>query len=120
MKKVAVAVVAVALIAGAPRMASAQGPQSSSVGAIFPTLLGVCTGGAIGYYFVTGPVATLIGAVAGGIVGNWWYTAGTSTATPGGKKMSYSETLPSPLELIGYDERHGAGLRPAAFSAASD
>ena len=118
MKKVAVAVVAVALIAGAPRMASAQGPQSSSVGAIFPTLLGVCTGGAIGYYFVTGPVATLIGAVAGGIVGNWWYTA--STATPGGKKMYYSDTLPSPLELIGYDERHGAGLRPAAFSAASD
>ena len=118
MKKVAVAVVAVALIAGAPRMASAQGSQSSSVGAIFPTLLGVCTGGAIGYYFVTGPVATLIGAVAGGIVGNWWYTA--STATPGGKKMSYSETLPSPLELIGYDKRRSPGLRPAAFSAASD
>ena len=119
MKKLAVAVVAVALIAAAPRMACAQGPQSSSVGAIFPTLLGVCTGGAIGYYFVTGPVATLIGAVAGGIVGNWWYTAGTSTATPG-KKTSYSETLPSPIELIGYDKRPGAGLRPAAFSAASD
>jgi hypothetical protein len=118
MKNLAVAVVAVALVAAAPRMASAQGPQSSSVGAIFPTLLGVCTGGAIGYYFVTGPVATLIGAVAGGIVGNWWYTA--STATPCCQKMSYIETLPSPLELIGYDKRRSPGLRPAAFSAASD
>jgi|SRR5205823_10689570 len=66
MKKLAVLAVAVALVGFAPRDAAAQGSQSMSIGAVFPTLLGACTGGAIGYYFVTGPVATMVGAVAGG------------------------------------------------------
>jgi hypothetical protein len=42
-------------------------------------------------------------------------------ALPSGKtKMFYTETLPPPFELIGYADRSGAGLRSAAFSAASD
>jgi MFS family permease len=123
MKKLAVAAVAVALIAAAPRGAVAQGSQGSTAGAVVATLLGAAAGGAIGYYYVTGPAATVIGSVVGGFVGDWWYTAGTSrdVALPGGKtKMFYTETMPPPLELIGYDNKHGAGLRTAAFSAASD
>jgi uncharacterized protein YcfJ len=121
MKKLAMLAVAVALITFAPRDAAAQGSQSTSIGAVFPTLLGACTGGAIGYYFVTGPLATFVGAVAGGAVGNWWYSASTApTPAPARKKLSYSETLPPVLQLIGYDTKSAAGLRTAAFSAASD
>jgi hypothetical protein len=120
MKKLAVLAIALALLAAAPRDAAAQGSQSSSIGAVFPTLLGACTGGAIGYYFVTGPLATFIGAVAGGADGNWWYSASTAPSpAPARKKLSYSETLPPALQLIGYDSKPG-GLRTAAFSAASD
>ena len=120
MKKLAVLAIALALLAAAPRDAAAQGSQSTSIGAVFPTLLGACTGGAIGYYFVTGPLATFIGAVAGGALGNWWYSASTAPSpAPARKKMSYSETLPPALQLIGYDSKP-AGLRTAAFSAASD
>jgi hypothetical protein len=118
MKKLAVLAVALALFA--PRDAAAQGSQSTSIGAVFPTLLGACTGGAIGYYFVTGPLATFIGAVAGGAVGNWWYTAANAPSpAPGRKKLSYSAELPPGFELIGYHNKP-AGLRTAAFSAASD
>src|SRR5947208_16363381 len=101
MKKLAVLAIALALLAAAPRDAVAQGSQSTSIGAVFPTLLGACTGGAIGYYFVTGPLATFIGAVAGGAVGNWWYSASTAT-TPysARKKLSYSVTLPSTIQTI--------------------
>jgi len=120
MKKLAVLAVALALVAVAPRDAAAQGSSSTSIGAVFPTLLGACTGGWIGYYFVTGPLATFIGAVAGGAVGNWWYTAASAPSpTPGRKKLSYSAELPSGFELIGYDSKP-AGLRTAAFSAALD
>ena len=121
MKKLAVAAVAVALIAAAPREAAAQGP--STAGAVVATVLGAAAGGAVGYYYVTGSAATVIGAVVGGFVGDWWYTAGMSrdVALPSGKtKMFYTETLPPPFELIGYADRAGAGLRTAAFSAASD
>ena len=120
MKKLAFAAVAVALIAAAPRGAAAQGP--SAAGTVVATVLGAAAGGAIGYYYVTGPAATVVGAVLGGFVGDWWYTAGMShdASLPGGKtKMFYSESSP-PLELIGYGGRSGAGLRTAAFSAASD
>ena len=120
MKKLAVLGIALALLAAAPRDAAAQGSQSTSIGAVFPTLLGACTGGAIGYYFVTGPLATFIGAVAGGAVGNWWYSAANAPSpAPARKKLSYSETLPPAFQLIGYDSKP-AGLRTAAFSAASD
>ena len=120
MKKLAVLAVAVALVGFAPRDAAAQGSQSMSIGAVFPTLLGACTGGAIGYYFVTGPVATMVGAVAGGALGNWWYsTANAPSPAPGRKKMSFEGPLPPGFELIGY---HGkpTRLRTAVFSAASD
>jgi hypothetical protein len=122
MKTLAAAAFAVALIGVAPREAVAEPPLSLSVGAIFPTILGASTGGAIGYYFVTGPVAITAGAVLGGIVGNWWYTAGTArkTAMPSKKKAFSSEILPLPFQLIGNDGRRDAGLRTAAFSAASD
>ena len=122
MRKLAVLAVALALVASAPRDAAAQGSQSVSIGAVFPTLLGACTGGWLGYYFVTGPVATVVGAVAGGAVGNWWYSAGTSrdTAMQGSKtKMFYTET-PPPVQLIGYDSGLRQNLRTASFSAASD
>ena len=120
MKKLAVLAVAVALVGFAPRDAAAQGSQSMSIGAVFPTLLGACTGGAIGYYFVTGPVAPMVGAVAGGALGNWWYsTANAPSPAPGRKKMTFEGPLPPGFELIGY---HGkpTGLRTAVFSAASD
>jgi hypothetical protein len=119
MRKLAVLAVALALIASAPRDAAAQGSQSVSIGAVFPTLLGACTGGWLGYYFVTGPVATAVGAVAGGAVGNWWYSAST-TPNPGPhKKLSYSERPPR-FVLIGDHGKPAGGLRTAAFSAASD
>ena len=110
MKKLAVAAAAIVLIAAAPQGASAQATQGSTAGAVVATALGAAVGGAVGYYYVTGPAATVIGAVVGGFVGDWWYTAGTSrdSVMPGGKtKIFYAESL-------------RAGLRPAAFSAASD
>ena len=119
MRKLAVLAVAVALIVAAPRDSAAQGSSSTSIGAVFPTLLGACTGGAIGYYFVTGPLATFLGAVAGGALGNWWYTAANAPTPAPRKKMSYADQHPPVLELIGYDGKP-AGLRTAAFSAASD
>src|SRR5260370_42430038 len=111
MKKLAVAAVALALIAAAPRDAWAQG---STAGAVVATVLGAAAGGAIGYYYVTGPAATVIGAVIGGFVGDWWYTAGTCRGTmlPGGKpKMFYTETVPPPCGLIGSNNQHGGGVR---------
>ena len=121
-KKLAAALFAVALIAAAPREAAADRPLSLSIGSIFPTILGATTGGAIGYYFVTGPVAITTGAVLGGLVGNWWYTTGTAPkpAASNKKKSFYSEIPPLPFQLIRNDGGRGAGLRPAAFSAASD
>jgi MFS family permease len=119
MKKLAVAAVALALIAAAPRDAWAQG---STAGAVVATVLGAAAGGAVGYYYVTGPVATVVGAVVGGFVGDWWYSAGTSRdmVMQGGKtKMFYTETLP-PVQLIGYGSGLRQNLRTASFSAASD
>ena len=121
MKKLAVLAVAVALAGFAPRDAVAQGSQSMSIGAVFPTLLGACTGGWLGYYFVTGPVATLVGAAAGGALGNWWYSAANAPSpAQARKKVSAGAALPSGFELIGYDRKPATGLRTAAFSAASD
>jgi uncharacterized protein YcfJ len=114
MRKLAVAAVALALIAAAPRDASAQG---STAGAVVATVLGAAAGGAVGYYYVTGPVATVVG----GFVGDWWYSAGTGrdTAMQGSKtKMFYTET--PPVQLIGYDTGLRQNLRTASFSAASD
>ncbi len=119
MKNLAVLTVALALVAVAPRDAAAQGSQSVSIGAVFPTLLGACTGGWLGYYFVTGPVATVVGAVAGGAVGNWWYSASTTPSPAPRKKVSYAERLPG-FALIGDHGKPAGGLRTAAFSAASD
>ena len=121
MKKLAVLAVAVALAGFAPRDAVAQGSQSMSIGAVFPTLLGACTGGWLGYYFVTGPVATLVGAAAGGALGNWWYSAGTArdAAVQSGKTKMFSTETP-PVQLIGYDSALRQNLRTATFSAASD
>lgn len=119
MKKLAVAAVALALIAAAPRDVWAQG---STAGAVVATVLGAAAGGAVGYYYVTGPVATVVGAVVGGFVGDWWYSAGTSrdTVMQGGKtKMFYTET-PPPVQLIGYGSGLRQNLRTASFSAASD
>jgi MFS family permease len=119
MKKLAVAAVALALIAAAPRDASAQG---STAGAVVATVLGAAAGGAVGYYYVTGSVATVVGAVLGGFVGDWWYSAGTSrdTAMQGGKTKMFSTGSPPPVQLIGYDPRLRQNLRTATFSAASD
>lgn len=119
MEKLAVAAVALALIAAAPRDVWAQG---STAGAVVATVLGAAAGGAVGYYYVTGPVATVVGAVVGGFVGDWWYSAGTSrdTVMQGGKtKMFYTET-PPPVQLIGYGSGLRQNLRTASFSAASD
>src|SRR5436305_1674537 len=117
MKKLAVAAVALTLIAAAPRDAAAQG---STAGAVVATVLGAAAGGAVGYYYVTGPIATVVGAVAGGALGNWWYsTVNAPSPAPGRKKMSFEGPLPPGFELIGY---HGkpTRLRTAVFSAASD
>ena len=119
MKKLAVAAVALALIAAAPRDAWAQG---STAGAVVATVLGAAAGGAVGYYYVTGPVATVVGAVVGGFVGDWWYSAGTSrdmVMQSGKTKMFYTET-PPPVQLIGYGSGLRQNLRTASFSAASD
>ena len=119
MKKLAVAAVALALIAAAPRDAWAQG---STAGAVVATVLGAAAGGAVGDYYVTGPVATVVGAVVGGFVGDWWYSAGTSrdmVMQSGKTKMFYTET-PPPVQLIGYGSGLRQNLRTASFSAASD
>jgi len=119
MKNLAVAAVALTLIAAAPRDASAQG---STAGAVVATVLGAAAGGAVGYYYVTGPVATVVGAVLGGFVGDWWYSAGTSrdAAMQGGKTKMFSTGSPPPVLLIGYDSGLRQNLRTATFSAASD
>jgi len=119
MTKLAVAAVALALIAAAPRDAWAQG---STAGAVVATVLGAAAGGAVGYYYVTGPVATVVGAVVGGFVGDWWYSAGTSrdmVMQSGKTKMFYTEP-PPPVQLIGYGSGLRQNLRTASFSAASD
>jgi uncharacterized protein YcfJ len=118
MRKLAVAAVALALIAAAPRDASAQG---STAGAVVATVLGAAAGGAVGYYYVTGPVATVVGAVVGGFVGDWWYSAGTGrdTAMQGSKTKMFDTETP-PVQLIGYDTGLRQNLRTASFSAASD
>src|SRR3982074_2133655 len=119
MKKLAVAAVALALIAAAPRDAWAQG---STAGAVVATVLGAAAGGAVGYYYVTGPIAAGVGALLGGVVGGWGDSGGTSrdAAMQGGKtKMFYTET-PPPVLLIGYDSGLRQNLRTATFSAASD
>ena len=82
MKKLAMLAVAVALVAFAPRDAAAQGSQSTSIGAVFPTLLGACTGGAIGYYFVTGPLATFIGPPTSTTACSATRTAASSSVWP--------------------------------------
>src|SRR5205823_9437118 len=102
MKKLAVAAVALALIAAAPRDASAQG---STAGAVVATVLGAAAGGAVGYYYVTGPIATVVGAVVGGFVGDWWYSAGTGqdTAMQSGKTNVVYTEPPPPVLMIGND-----------------
>jgi hypothetical protein len=122
MKNLAVAAAAIVLIVAAPQGASAQGTQRLTGGAVVATALGAATGGALGYFYVTGTAATVIGAVVGGFVGDWWYSAGTSldAAMPGGKtKVFYAETLPPPFALSSHHGSRESGLRPAAFSAAS-
>jgi len=118
MKKLAVAAVALTLIAAAPRDAAAQG---STAGAVVATVLGAAAGGAVGYYYVTGPIATVVGAVVGGFVGDWWYSAGTArdVAVQSGKTKMFSTETP-PVQLIGYDSALRQNLRTATFSAASD
>jgi len=78
-------------------------------------------GGAVGYYYVTGPIATVVGAVVGGFVGDWWYSAGTArdVAVQSGKTKMFSTETP-PVQLIGYDSALRQNLRTATFSAASD
>ena len=121
MKRLAVAAVALALIGAAPREASAQ-EAGSIAGAVAATVAGAAIGGAIGYYYFTGVAATTIGVIGGGAIGDWWYTAATSGGSlmPGGKmKMRYTDAPPL-FQLIDSSGRSQAGLRPAAFSAASD
>ena len=122
MKSLAVAVVAVALIAAAPRAAPAQ-ETGSIAGAVAATIVGAAVGGAVGYYYITGTAATVIGVVGGGALGDWWYTAATSRdgAMPGGKmKMNYGGNPRPLLQLIGHSDGSKTGLHTAAFSAAAD
>jgi hypothetical protein len=122
MKSLAVAVVTLALIGAAPREAPAQ-ETGLTAGAVAATIAGAAVGGAIGYYYLTGMVATAIGVVGGGVVGDWWYMAATSRdgMMPGGKmKMHYTDTLPPSFQLIGGSGRSQTGLHTAAFSAAAD
>lgn len=121
MKKLAILVIALAMIASVPRSASAQ-ESGTTGGAIAATVAGAVVGGAIGYFYFTGQVATLIGIVAGGAIGDWWYMSGTSRdmAMPGGKmKMYYTVTPMPPLQLISASNER-AGLRTATFSAAAN
>ena len=119
MKTVAVAAVALALVAVAPRQAPAQEPGMA--GTVAATVIGAAVGGAVGYYYITGTAATVIGIIAGGAIGDYWYqaTMGSSPAS-GGKKMNYTDT-PSPLfQLIDHPGRSEVGLRTAAFSTHAD
>ena len=121
MKSLAVAAVALALIGAAPREASAQ-EAGLTAGAVAATIVGAAVGGAVGYYYFTGIAATTIGVIGGGAIGDWWYTAATSGGggMPSGKmKMRYADAPPL-FQLIDSSSGSQAGLRPAAFSAASD
>jgi hypothetical protein len=122
MKSLAVAAVALALIASAPRAAPAQ-ESGSTAGAVTATIVGAAIGGAVGYYYFTGVVATGIGVVGGGAIGDWWYTAAASRdgVTAGGKTKMYHTDTPRPLfQLIGYSGSSQPRLRTAASSAAAD
>ena len=121
MKRLAFAAVALALIGAAPQQAAAQ-EAGAIAGAVAATVVGAAVGGAIGYYYFTGIAATTIGIIGGGAIGDWWYTAATSGGggIPSGKmKMRYTDAPPL-FQLIDSSGRSQAGLRPAAFSAASD
>jgi hypothetical protein len=122
MKSLAVAAVTLALIAAAPRPASAQ-EAGLSPGGVAATIVGAAVGGAIGYYYFTGVAATAIGVVGGGAIGDWWYTAALSRdgTTAGGKmKMHFTDTPQPSFQLIGYSDGNRTGLRTAVFSAAAD
>jgi hypothetical protein len=122
MKSLAVAAVALALVAAAPRVASAQEAGVTS-GAVAATIIGAAVGGAVGYFYFTGITATTIGVIGGGAIGDWWYTAassGSGTPARGKMKMNYSDTPPPSFQLIGYSGKSRPRLHTAAFSSAAD
>jgi uncharacterized protein YcfJ len=122
MKKLVVAVFALALVAALPKVASAQQAQSSGMdgGTVLATLAGAVVGGAVGYYYFTGRVATVVGIVLGGAIGSWWYSVDSATSPARGKmKMQYSETPGSLFQPIGFAAAAHPVLSTAASTAAA-
>ena len=121
MKKLAVLAIALAMFGAAPRAASAQEAASSSGSAIkagAAIVVGAAIGGAVGYYYFTGRVATIIGVLAGGAIGEYWYAAATSNdmAMPGGKTL-FTGQPSAKFQRISDTAAAPPALRLAPFSA---